>query len=134
MRMWMVDPQLLCDQHLAGEHVETHMFVGAIRKGTSLRGYVAKGLVETQRLRERHDALAAEMQRRGMRHESALPEFSVDPQGSVDPAASLSELARRCVRCRTRQSETRQAPTFGDAISELGFNRAAELLKPSRRA
>lgn len=36
MRMWMVPPELMCRQHLLGEHVELHMFVGAINKGTSV--------------------------------------------------------------------------------------------------
>ena len=26
MRMWMVNPRIMCRQHLLGEHVEIHMF------------------------------------------------------------------------------------------------------------
>ena len=102
MRMWMVDPGLLCNAHLLGEHVETHMFVGTISKGGSLRGYVERGLVETSRLRERHDGLAGEMQRRGMRHDSPLPDFTDPGLGKVSIERSLHDLAERCPRCRER--------------------------------
>ena len=33
MRMWLVNPALLCRQHLLGEHVEMHMFAGHILEG-----------------------------------------------------------------------------------------------------
>jgi len=33
MRMWMVDPRLLCNQHLIGEHGEIHKFLPSFRKG-----------------------------------------------------------------------------------------------------
>lgn len=42
MRMWKVNPKNMCRQHLLGEHVECHMFVGAILKGISLSGYIKK--------------------------------------------------------------------------------------------
>ena len=35
MRMWNVDVTKMCNKHLLGEHVEMHMFVGIIIKGTS---------------------------------------------------------------------------------------------------
>ena len=36
MRMWMIDPTMLCTKHLLGEHVELHMFVGTINKNKKL--------------------------------------------------------------------------------------------------
>ena len=36
MRMWMIDPKLLCRKHLLGEHLEIHMFVGTINKGINV--------------------------------------------------------------------------------------------------
>ena len=36
MRMWNVDPKLMCNKHLLGEHVEMHMFFGTIQKGISM--------------------------------------------------------------------------------------------------
>jgi Pyrimidine dimer DNA glycosylase len=42
MRMWLVDPRLMCSQHLLGEHVELHMLVGSLnRKKTSMAFYAA---------------------------------------------------------------------------------------------
>ncbi len=100
MRMWNVDPGRMCGRHLLGEHAEMHMFAGCITKGMSIAGYVDKGLVDTSLIRKRHDALASEMLRRGMRHGSPLPEYKAARQGKVDVAENEKELKRRCVRCR----------------------------------
>jgi hypothetical protein len=102
MRQRLVDPRLLCTKHLLGEHVEHHMFVGTIRRGISLGGYLDGGLLDTRTLGTRHDELAGEMLRRGMRHNSPLASFSCPPAGAVDPFANLEELARRCPACRSR--------------------------------
>lgn len=102
MRMWMVDPTLLCNQHLLGEHVETHMFLGTIRKNVSLGGYVTKGLVQTKDLKARHDALAAEMTARNMNHRSPLEYVDNLNLGKVDILNSLNDLSGRCEKCRTR--------------------------------
>ena len=109
MRMWMVDPELLCRKHLLGEHVECHMFRGSLRKGLSLRGFLVAGLLDSRSLAHRHDQLAAEMQRRGYRHASPLPrDFDATAAVSdVDAAAAMRELAARCEECRQRQSKIR---------------------------
>ena len=103
MRMWMVDPKHMCSQHLLGEHLETHMFLGSIRKGISLKGYVAKNLLEIDSLKSRHDEIAVEMGRRGFGHESDLDiaegETLGVPRAIIDKAASRAELFRRCPRC-----------------------------------
>ena len=100
MRMWNVDPRLMCRKHLLGEHVEMHMFAGTLAKGVSIQGYVDGGLVEVDRIRIRHDELAAEMERRGYRHSSPLrddcPSFCA---GRVNAEENLAELARRCPQC-----------------------------------
>jgi len=102
MRMWMIEPRLMCDQHLRGEHVELHMLVGSLQRHRSIAGYLAKGLLEPTELYRRHRALAAEMLYRGMKHRSSLPLVNIDEfsTGYVDPKESLSELSRRCVVCR----------------------------------
>ncbi len=104
MRMWMVDPRWVCNQHLLGEHVETHMLAGVLRRGTSIRGYVEKGLVETSALRKRHAELAEEMVRRGMRHNSPLQDFDDPNLGKVDVERSEAELIGRCPKCRHRRA------------------------------
>jgi len=106
MRMWNVDPKKLCRQHLLGEHVEMHMFVGSLRKGKSIAGFLRLGLVEPAKIRSRHDVLARELTRRGMHHRSPiLAHPRVAERGRVDREANLVELARRCVECRKRQKE-----------------------------
>ncbi len=105
MRMWMVDTRGMCRQHLLGEHVETHMFVGAILKGTGMHGYIANNLLESKSLRQRHDALVQEMERRGMAHKSPLKDFKLVPVGTVDRQSAQTELLRRCKECRKLHRE-----------------------------
>lgn len=101
-RMWCVDPRVLCREHLLGEHNELHKLVGSIRAGHSIDGYVERGQVETGRITARHEALAAELERRGYTHESPLDYADDLDRGEVDPAANLEELATRCAACRER--------------------------------
>jgi len=91
----------MCRKHLLGEHVETHMIAACLRLGNSLQGYVAKGLIETERLEQRHAALATEIERRGYNHKSPLTVPSgVRREGRVSVAESVRELSRRCPECR----------------------------------
>lgn len=99
MRMWMVDPDLMCDRHLLGEHVEIHMLAGSIRCNKAIDGFM-HGLVNPKLMEARHDALAQEMTRRGMRHKS--PIATVDYRGAcgeISVQDNLKELTRRCPRC-----------------------------------
>ena len=100
--MWMVDPRILCTQHLLGEHVETHMFVGHLLAGRKLGKYAA--LCETSALSSRHDALVVELLARGYKHNSPLPEVPKDRlgEGSIDRAKSLLDLTTRCALCAAR--------------------------------
>lgn len=100
MRMWNIDPTLMCNKHLLGEHVEMHMFVGTLKKGISMFGYVKGGLVETWRIKSRHDQLVVEMERRGMNHKSPIEQPDCKAEGRVDILANVAELARRCPACK----------------------------------
>jgi len=102
MRMWNVDPKYMCRQHLLGEHVEMHMFVGIIIKGTSLEGYIRGGLVEVHNIQKRHDELVVEMLRRGYKHHSPLPDsYKLKLiAGKVDGKWNEVELTKRCLGCR----------------------------------
>jgi ribosomal protein S27AE len=80
------------------------MFVGTINKGVSVEGFLAKNLLEPESLYVRHDALAAEMNRRGYAHKSPL--FHVETldrisnyKVKIDRPAALTELHRRCPEC-----------------------------------
>lgn len=100
MRMWLIDPRLMCSQHLLGEHVEIHMLVGSLKREKNIDGFLRDGLVELRSIRRRHAELVVEMRRRGFRHHSPLPECRPRRAGQVDAVANLKELARRCVACR----------------------------------
>jgi hypothetical protein len=102
MRMWNVPTEMLCNQHLLGEHVEMHMFAGSIRLGKSIVGFIAKGFVETDKIKSRHDALAVELLKRGFRHNSPMDDFDILANGKVDIEANLVSLSKRCVMCRMR--------------------------------
>lgn len=116
MRMWMVNPELMCDKHLLGEHCEIHMFVGSIKKGKRIDGFVKNNLLEIQSIQSRHKELVGEMERRGYKHRSDLPElrnsdFEYLPkeliEAKIDKGKALGELLRRCKACRERYENTK---------------------------
>lgn len=106
MRMWMVDPRHLCCQHLLGEHSEIHKHRHVFVRHYSVAG--RRGQIEPVSMAVRHNALAAEMLRRGYKHESPYSQPSIahlppeDRGGKVDVQKSLDDLCRRCSECRTR--------------------------------
>lgn len=101
MRMWMVNPRLMCRRHLLGEHVETHMLLGSLAKGRSIAGHVARGQLEPRNAIKRHDRLARELSRRGYDHKSpARADVALPINGSVDRSKSLADLTKRCAECR----------------------------------
>lgn len=109
MRMWMVDPEIMCRKHLLGEHLETHMFVGSLNKGKKLNGFVDAGIFEPRKLRERHDALAKEIKRRKWKHKSPLPLIEFVPlelrDATVNVDWSLTQLLCRCPECKLKYEE-----------------------------
>jgi hypothetical protein len=108
MRMWMVEPIIMCNKHLLGEHVECHMFAGHLQRERKINNYIRLNLLEPGSLRQRHDRLAQEMIDREMSHKSPLPEFDTSylPKEHqiyiVDADASLKELKKRCPQCKKR--------------------------------
>tara|TARA_Y100001938_G_scaffold128710_1_gene182811 strand:- start:44596 stop:44928 length:333 start_codon:yes stop_codon:yes gene_type:complete len=102
--MWMVDPEYMCQQHLLGEHVELHMFVGTIKRSphpsVTLTGYAKNGLVEVHNINLRHKAIVNEMLKRGLRHQSPLPDFEKFEKGKVNVDENYNELSKRCLDCR----------------------------------
>jgi len=107
----MVNPRLLCRQHLLGEHSELHKFLPAWRRKTGIAKRVAGNAIEPRSYQARHDLLVGEMLRRGYRHATPCeqPDFSYLPEAqknaTVDLEASLAELTRRCSECRNRTEE-----------------------------
>lgn len=110
MRMWMIDPGTLCDEHLHDEHNWMHMLEEALRQGEDLQSYLDNDYLEPQNLEKRHTQLVREFKRRGVAHDSplaheTLPPAHERPQGTVDPQQSRSVLWTRCNKCRVQRSE-----------------------------
>lgn len=104
MRMWNVDPKLLCRSHLLGEHREMHALVGMIKKNISLQGYIDRNLIETDKIKERHDLLVVEMLRRNYNHHTPIVEEPLpnNPLGYVDVSFNITDLKNRCTECKNR--------------------------------
>jgi hypothetical protein len=104
MRMWMVDPKIMCRNHLLGEHAEIHLFVWNIERKHSVKGYIAKGLLEVHNLYTRLEELAQELTRRGYQHNSKLDAKwkRAKKAGSINRGKNLGQLVDRCTKCRER--------------------------------
>ncbi|MCX8154022.1 MAG: pyrimidine dimer DNA glycosylase/endonuclease V [Candidatus Bathyarchaeota archaeon] len=109
--MWMVDPKIMCRNHLLGEHSEIHMFACTIEAGRSIKGYIEKGLLEIHNLYNRHEALAHELRSRGYQHNSKLAEKwkMAKVAGVIDREKSLRDLIERCPGCRARYQKLARA-------------------------
>lgn len=75
MRVWDVDPELLCSRHLLGEHNEIHAVWAVITE--NLKGYshhpeTARWRGKLKALYLRHEKTAKEMEKRGFNHKSPL--------------------------------------------------------------
>lgn len=75
MRVWDVDPALLCRQHLLGEHRELHGLWNILvhgKTGYSRHPETLRWVGRLAALFARHEALVAEMKQRGYSHSSHL--------------------------------------------------------------
>ena len=102
----MVNPRIMCREHLIGEHAEIHMFIGSINRGKSVKGYLDKGLLEMHSLYNRHEDLVKEMKRRNYNHNSKVNEKwkFAKKAGVIDKEKSYGELMSRCSKCKRRAS------------------------------
>ena len=75
VRIWDVNPALLCRQHLLGEHRELHGLWNILvhgKAGYSFHPETRRWQGKLAALYRRHERLVAEMRRRGYNHESPL--------------------------------------------------------------
>lgn len=125
MRLWMTDPEIMCDKHLMGEHFETHMFYGSIKLKRKMNGFVDNNKLEIKSLKKRHDELAKEMIRRGFKHNSELKDdlnLSYLDENlinkEIDKVESLKDLVSRCLECSLRYLKK-----YGENDEEKNVNR-----------
>lgn len=109
MRMWMVDPENLCNKHLLGEHGEIHKHRHNFVKQHSIAKRISPVVqIEPSAMETRHDVLAKEMIRRKMNHQSPFeqPDLTylpiVERYAVVDVENSLHDLTNRCLECAKR--------------------------------
>jgi len=102
MRLWMVNPKMLCKRHLLAEHFECHTFAGTILKGKTITGYINNGLLEPGKVKSRHKELVKEMNFRGYNHISELQSFSSEglPEGKINILENVELLRERCPECK----------------------------------
>lgn len=107
-RLWALPPEVLCRDHLLGEHKEMHQEAGTLLNHPHGRaivdGHAEKGQVKVSLLEPRHDTLADELERRGFNHDSPF-EYDLsdyDDRGYIDKQANLEDLRDRCVDCAAR--------------------------------
>ncbi|HET9438681.1 MAG TPA: pyrimidine dimer DNA glycosylase/endonuclease V [Longimicrobiales bacterium] len=107
MRIWDVDPALLCRSHLLGEHRELHGLWNILvheKRGYSQHPETRRWVGKQRALYNRHEALVAEMLRRGYRHASPLDPALATGSGRQDsyvdtPAAQLEILRNKPCEC-----------------------------------
>lgn len=107
MRMWMINPVLLCDKHLLGEHGEIHKFRHVFVKKWSISGRISPVVqIQPKSMAKRHKELAEEMTKRKFNHNSPYvqPDISYLPKNErtaeVDKAISVRDLRIRCSDCK----------------------------------
>lgn len=107
----MVEPQIMCQKHLCGEHVELHMFLSHLKSKKKIDGFLRNNCLQPRMLFLRHEQIANEMLARGYKHKSPIQEIDCScvldlpdfqQYWEVDTDESLKELLKRCPRCNER--------------------------------
>ena len=106
----MIDPSLMCDKHLFGEHGEIHKFRPSFVKGVSINGRIAPVVqIEPMSMKTRHDELTAEMTRRKNKQyfsEYEQPDLSKYDESKVsvkaDVMSNIRDLVCRCENCKSK--------------------------------
>lgn len=108
MRIWDIKPELLCREHLLGEHRELHAIWNVLtmgKKGYSRHPETLRWSGKQKALYKVHDEIVLEMIRRGYRHHSPLDKM-LATGGSVQnvyvntPAEQVKILQDKHCTCR----------------------------------
>lgn len=119
MRIWDVDPAILCRNHLLGEHRELHGLWNILvegKQGYSHHPETVRWQGKLKALYLRHEALVAEMTRRGWNHASPL-DIQHATGGGVQkhfvdvPERQMEILYRKGCACKVPRPPNRTLPT-----------------------
>lgn len=110
MRMWMINPEQLCDTHLLGEHFEIHKHRHNFVKKHSISGRISPIVqIEPNSMKTRHDILTIEMEKRfNKKYNSPYeqPDLSYlkdnERNAVVNIDISINDLINRCPKCKER--------------------------------
>lgn len=112
--MWTVDPELMCIQHIVGEHRELHALKGSLertdpshenheRHRKNLETLAKDGILELRSLKERHEELVDYMDN----HNSPIgeiPTLEFLPKkvrnAEVDKEKAIQDLSDRSEACQ----------------------------------
>lgn len=128
MRMWMVNPKIMCQPHLNGEHAECHMFIGSLKKKISMTNYFKNNLLEPLSLVKRHNALVNEFIRReygGHQTYITWEDLTIDHLSNeqinwkIDRKASLRQLCSVCPECFRKAKELKKRFDLLDSFYTL---------------
>jgi hypothetical protein len=108
LRIWDISPEHLCRAHLLGEHRELHAIWSVLtndRRGYARHPETLRWRGKLRALWLRHEALVAEMRRRGYRHASPLDEALASGEQIQDTlidsvADQIAILQRKGCDCR----------------------------------
>lgn len=108
----MIDPKMLCKNHLLGEHNEIHKHKHCFEKCYSISGRISPiVLIEPENMQNRHDELVQEMIRRGYNHNSPYQQPDLhylkndERFAKVDLGYNIKDLMKRCPECKKRIEE-----------------------------
>jgi hypothetical protein len=108
MRMWMVDPRIMCFKHLCREHCEVHRLVANLRKGRDVRSYLLRQVLDISSIYIRHKELEDEIMARGGKLDSPLSAAECVAfarwygSTTVNIGRSLADLSDCCKECRKK--------------------------------
>ena len=108
MRMWMVDPRIMCFKHLCREHCEVHRLVANLRKGRDVRSYLLRQVLDISSIYIRHKELEDEIMARGGKLDSPLSAAECIAfarwygSTTINIGRSLADLSDCCKECRRK--------------------------------
>jgi len=108
IRMWMVDPRIMCTRHLCREHCEIHRLVSNLRKGRNVRKYLLQQVIDISSIYARHKEIEEEIMARGGKLDSPLSVAECVAfarwygSTTINMGRSLSDLSCCCKQCQKR--------------------------------
>lgn len=103
MRVWDVEPQILCRKHLLGEHRELHALWSILTQDK--KGY--RSHPETKRwegklaaLYKRHEKLVLEIEKRGWNHHSPLDKNLATGKSTQDEFVHTIEEQKQILKSK----------------------------------